>query len=128
MSRNRISGMVTALGALLLGTGAAVVAPALAADASTTTFAATADTFVSSANLAANYGTAPYVVTDASPVRRIFLKFTVSGLSGAVTSARLRLHAYGGNDGSDSGGTYRAMSNAGWSETAVTWGNQPMID
>lgn len=98
------------------------------AAAATSTFTPVADTYVQSDTATTNYGTSSQVVVDNSPVRRVFLRFTVSGVSGTVTSARLRLHAIGGNSGSPSGGTFSAVSSTTWPETGTTWNSQPAID
>jgi len=99
------------------------------AQAATTTFTPVADTYVQSTSPTTNYGTDSQITVDNSPVRRLFLKFTVSGVSGTVSNAKLRLHVDDiGNGGSPSGGTFKAMTNTTWSETGVTWNNQPAID
>lgn len=98
------------------------------ASAATSTFTAVADTYVEQGTASVNYGTSAQIVVDNSPVRRTFLRFTVSGLSGAVTSAKLRLRAISGNSGSGTGGTFAGVSNTSWSETGTTWNNQPAID
>ncbi|MEV6636230.1 DNRLRE domain-containing protein [Actinoplanes sp. NPDC051470] len=114
--------------ALLLAATAFTVTAASPASAATSTFSAVADTYVQNDTAGANYGTSAQVVVDNSPVRRTFLRFTVSGVSGTITSARLRLHTISGNSGSPSGGTWSATSNTAWSETGTTWANQPAID
>ena len=103
-------------------------AAAAPASAATGTFAAVADTYVQSDTAATNYGTSAQVVVDNSPVRRLFVRFTVSGVGGTVTSAKLRLHTIGGNSGSPSGGSFAAVSSTTWPETGTTWNNQPVID
>ncbi|MFI7606516.1 DNRLRE domain-containing protein [Micromonospora sp. NPDC049366] len=113
---------------LLAATAAFVVTGATSASAATLTFTPTADTYVQSDTASTNYGTSTQIVVDDSPVRRLFLRFSVSGVSGTVTSAKLRLRAISGNSGSATGGTVRAMSNTTWSETGTTWNNQPSID
>ncbi|MEV4760430.1 DNRLRE domain-containing protein [Micromonospora sp. NPDC049559] len=105
---------------LLTGSG-----PAAAA---TSTFTPVADTYVQSDTASTGYGTSTQIVVDNSPVRRTFLRFTVSGISGQVTGAKLRLHTISGNSGSSSGGSFRAVSSTTWSETGTTWNNQPAID
>ncbi|PSL53931.1 3',5'-cyclic AMP phosphodiesterase CpdA [Saccharothrix carnea] len=100
-----------------------------AASAATTTFTPSADTHVDNSATGTNYGTSGQLGVDGSPIKRMFLKFTVSGVSGTVGSAKLRLHTddvSGSN--SPAGGTFRAMTNTTWSETGVTWNNQPAID
>jgi hypothetical protein len=98
------------------------------ATAAVTTFVASADTYVQADTADVNYGTAEAIVVDSTPQRRSFLRFTVTGLPGPVTRAVLRLHTISGNTGSTSGGTWRAMTDTTWSETAVTWSEQPEID
>lgn len=103
----------------------ALLSPQIAV-AATNTFTAVADTYVQDTTATTNYGTSTQFVVDNSPVRKTFLKFSVSGLTSAVTSAKLRIHV-NGTGGSPSGGTWRAMVDTSWSETGVTWNNQPAI-
>jgi acid phosphatase type 7 len=93
-----------------------------------TTFVAEADTYVEADTADVNYGTSDQIVVDSTPQRRVFLRFTVTGLNGPVTRAVLRLHTIAGNAGSSGGGTWRAMTDTTWSETDVTWDEQPEID
>ena len=108
--------------------GAAAPGTTTPAAPTTTTFAAEADTYVQADTATTNYGSAIQVVVDRSPERRSFLRFTVSGLTDPVIRAVLRLHTISGNTGSPSGGTWRNVTDTTWSETAVTWENQPEID
>jgi chitodextrinase len=85
------------------------------------TFAAVADARVQEANAATNYGTSTGLGTDAGPAVETYLRFDVTGLSGAVQSARLRLYA---TNGSADGPHVRQTSN-GWGETALNWSNRP---
>jgi hypothetical protein len=112
-----------ALTVALLATGAP------SASAATTTFTPTADTYVNSASAGTNYGSNTQLGVDASETKRMFLKFDVAGLTEAVTSAKLRLHVddVAGAE-SNSGGTYKLMSNTTWAESGPTWNNQPAID
>jgi glucose/arabinose dehydrogenase len=70
----------------------------------------------------ANFGT-----TTALQVRsgqyRSYLKFTVTGLSSAASSAKLRLWVTGA---STSGGSVFLVGNT-WTETGITWNNAPAI-
>jgi hypothetical protein len=118
----------------LLATAAVAVATAAvafpsAAAATTTTFFATADTYVQDTSPSTNFGTATQLKVDSSPVLRTFLKFTVSGLpTEPVTSATLRIHTANTNKASSSvGGIFGSVSDTTWSETAMTWNNQPAI-
>lgn len=113
---------------LVAGAAAAVLSPAGAASAAAATFTPVADTYVQRDTATTNYGTSAQFVVDNSPLRRLFLRFSVSGLSGPVTSAKLRLRTIGTNDGSPQGGAFRAVSDTTWSETGTTWNNQPALD
>jgi hypothetical protein len=128
MSLRHIRVAATAGTALLVTAVAVAVALSNPAAAATTTFTAVADTYVQSDTATTNYGTSSQFIVDNSPVRRSFLRFTVSGLTSAVTSAKLRIRTISGNNGSNDGGTFSAMSNTTWSETGTTWNNQPVID
>jgi hypothetical protein len=109
-------------------TAAAVLGapPALAA---TTTFTPVADAYVDNGSPTTNFGTASQIIVDNSPLRRTLLKFTVAGLTEPVASARLRVHVDDISDGGSSkGGTFKTLTDTTWSETALTWNNQPAID
>ncbi|MDZ5623345.1 DNRLRE domain-containing protein [Nocardioides sp. HM23] len=128
---------LAAIGGGLLGLAAATTTTAPLTDASppaaavvtTTTSTAIADTYVAEFNKGANFGARDMLAVDASAVQRTFIKFTLSGITEPITSAKLRLHV---NDisgaGSNSGGTWALMSDTTWTETAVTYNNQPAID
>ena len=90
---------------------------------STLTFTPTDDAYVSSGSPTRNYGNNTSLrVRASSTTLRSYLKFTISGVSGTVTSAKLRLYV---TDASTSGGSiYRAASDA-WSEGTITWNTQP---
>ncbi|MDA5279572.1 DNRLRE domain-containing protein [Streptomyces sp. Isolate_45] len=113
---------------------AAVAATALTslaprASAGDIRFSPTADTYVNNRYASTNYGTSKQLGADNSPVKRMFLKFDVTGITKPITRATLRIHVddvAGAESGS--GGTFRAMSNTSWSETSVTYGNRPSID
>jgi hypothetical protein len=62
---------------------------------------------------------------DGSPEKVAYFKFNVAGLSGAVDSAKLRLHCV---NGSSSGGTLYSLSDTGWGESALTFNNRPAVD
>lgn len=55
---------------------------------------------------------------------RSYLKFAVSGITGTVNSATLRLYV---TDASPSGGVLHAVPDSGWSESAVTWSTRPEL-
>jgi hypothetical protein len=115
------------IGTAALVTAALVSLTTPGATAAVVTIAPTADTWVSENDPATNYGTASTVTVDRTPKARTFTKFAVSGLTEPVSSATLRLHV-ASNGGSKNAGTLQLTSNTSWSETALTWANQPAID
>jgi acid phosphatase type 7 len=104
-------------------------AAASAAAVTTTTFTPVADTFVAEYNQGGNFGARTTFAVDASAIQRAFVKFSVAGLTEPVASAKLRLHvADVAGSASDIGGSWSLMANTTWSESAVTFNNQPAID
>ena len=90
------------------------------------TFTPTADTFVEADTASTNYGAATAIGTDNSPIKRILLKFTVTGLEGRqVLSARLRLSCV---NPSGVGGIFHRVADTSWSESGATWNNAPASD
>lgn len=71
-----------------------------------------------------NYGGAGDVQVDGDPKKISWLKFHVSGVSGTVTRARLRLYAV---NGSADGGTVYRVGDSAWSQGSITWANQPSV-
>ena len=106
---------VLALGVASAGAGAN------AALAGTITVAPAADARVERSNPDANYGASPLLSADGDPVVESVLRFSVSGSSGAVSAAKLRLFV---TNGSGDGPALYA-SDANWSETGVTWNTRP---
>ena len=101
------------------GNSVAVTTPNI----TTLTLSPDADARVSEGSPSSNYGTNNYIRTDGGtdPDVDSYLKFTVSGLSGAVQSAKLRVYAYSGSV--DGPAVY--TTGTGWAETAINWNNRP---
>ena len=101
------------------GNSAAVTTPNL----TTLTLSPDADARVSEASPTTNYGTNAYIRTDggADPDVDSYLKYTVSGLAGAIQSAKLRVFAYTGS----ADGPAVFTTGTGWTEAAVNWNNRP---
>ncbi len=92
----------------------------------TLTFTPTDDTYVQSDQPTASFGADSRFVVDASPTRRILLKFDVAGIRGrTVLSAKLRLACV---DGSPQGGTFHRATSSAWSEASVNWNTQPSLN
>jgi Bacterial Ig-like domain len=85
------------------------------------TIAPDADARVELANPTLNFGSDPKLVADTSPNTESFLRFTISGLTGTVVSATLRLFA---TNGSTDGPAVYSAGNS-WTETGITWNNKP---
>jgi hypothetical protein len=91
----------------------------------TQTFGAEADAYVDQNTPATNYGTGTSLAVDgtsgAGGAQHAYLRFNLGGLSGTVTSAKLRLYA---KDGSSNGPKLYATGTS-WTETGVTWTTKP---
>ncbi len=119
LGRRSIRGIGLLLIVAVLGLGASGGGAAVS---STATFTAVADAYVIGGTSNQNHGTASTLrVKPSSPTETAYLKFNVSGLSGAVQSATLRVNALSGlNWGFDA---YTTSSS--WTETALTYQNAP---
>jgi PKD repeat protein len=93
----------------------------------TTTFTPVADANVKSTSPTSKYGTAATLRVKASngsdEIYQTYITFTVSGLSGTVSAAKLRLYT---TDASPDGGTIFTTTPS-WTEAALTWSNRPAI-
>ncbi len=94
-------------------------------------FAPNADARVEDNHVTTNYGNSPQLRARSSgPAYTSYLRFVVSGVTGAVQSARLRLYVI---DASTSGGSIYTTANnyinttTPWTETGLTWQNAPAI-
>jgi hypothetical protein len=77
---------------------------------------------VSSGRPAARSGrSAALRVRRGRPAYRTYLKFRVSGITGRITAARLRLRAAG----PDRGGAVLVLASNRWNETMLTWRVSP---
>jgi acid phosphatase type 7 len=87
------------------------------------TFKATADATIKYKYASSNYGSSSKLESDRSPLEHALLKFSVSGISGSVTSVRIRLYV---TDSSSSGPEIYRTGTA-WNESTVTWNGQPSV-
>jgi glucose/arabinose dehydrogenase len=99
-----------------------------AAPGGSATFTPTADSYVSNLSGNTNYGTATELkvregITGSPTTWRTYLLFTVTGVTGPVTSAKLRLFV---TDPSNDGGSVFSVA-TGWSESGITYNNAPVI-
>jgi hypothetical protein len=102
-------------------TGTVSVAPA----AVTTTFGPSADGYVEADTPTTSYGGGYQLNTQApsstTPEERTYLTFPVSGLSGPVTSATLKLYTYS----TWASGVTVATADTSWTEPGLTWATAP---
>jgi len=93
---------------------------------STLTFGPIADTYVESGLPTTNFGSASQFVADNSPIRNMFVMFSVSGVGmQKIVSAKLRLYCV---DGSPIGGMLHRVVDTTWSEGTINWNNAPAAD
>lgn len=102
-----------------------IISTATQTAGSTLTFNADADARAKESNPDTNYGTGKTLQVDGGkdPAAESFLRFTVTGVTGPIQSARLRL--YVADDGSQDGPAVYATDNS-WTETDITWNNHPV--
>ena len=91
-----------------------------AGEPSTITVSAAADARVLEANPGTNYGTSVRLDVD-SPGEESYIRFSVSGVTGTVQTATLRLFVRNGSSNGPS--LYNTASS--WTETGITWNNRP---
>ncbi len=99
------------------------VEPEQRRSAVTASFTAIADAAVQAASPSQNFGSTTTLLSDSSPLEQSLLRFNVTGLSGTVTRAVLRL--YVSNGSADGPAVYRTGS--GWTEGVVTWSTRPAV-
>lgn len=108
-------------------TATATASPtATSAAATTRSFAPAADAQVTSAAPGTNYGDATTLraLSSSSEQGNIYLQFVVTGVSGPIQQARLRLYATNGTvDGPNVQTTSEAWSESG--ANGITWNNRP---
>jgi hypothetical protein len=87
------------------------------------TFTANADARVEEANPGVNYGTSSTLRVDggSDPDVESFLRFTVTGTTGTISSAKLRVYA----SGASGNGPAVYATGGGWTESGLTWNNRP---
>ena len=100
-----------------------------AAANTTLTFTPIADSQVNSGNLNGNYGslTTMKIREDAvltNPTYRGYLKFSLSGVTGSVSSVKLRLFV---TDASPNLESVFVVADNSWTETGITWTSAPSL-
>ena len=87
------------------------------------TLAAEADARVLEANPDTNYGTIGRLDVDSGPDEESLVRFNVTGVTGPLQNATLRLLV---TNGSSDGPAVYGVDNS-WAETEVTWNNRPPV-
>jgi hypothetical protein len=116
---SRIISMIMAL-ALTVGIFTPGQAKSIAAETAFT-FVAEADTMAKEPSPDSIYPNAQVLYVRADPAIESYFQFTVAGISGTVTSAKLRLYVV---EGTDNGPAVYTTSNS-WTESGLTWNNRP---
>jgi acid phosphatase type 7 len=89
------------------------------------TFTPTADTYAASDKPSKVFGTSSRIVSDNSPIKNLFVKFSVTGVgTRQVLSAKLRLYCV---NSSPKGGDFRG-SDTNWTESGLTFNFRPAIN
>ena len=101
---------------------ATTAAPETPASSASLTFIAEADARVKQSSPDTNYGSATTLQVDKDPDLESFLRFTVTGVSGPVQSARVRLYA---TDNDTSNGPAIYATDPAWDEKEITWNKRP---
>ena len=83
-----------------------------------------ADSYADSANPTTTHGTATTIRFDGSPTVNSYIRFNVTGLTGTVTNATLRVFA---NSAQSTGYDADRVADNTWSETALDWANAPAL-
>src|SRR5512138_1504819 len=96
---------------------------------STLTFTTTADARVSEASPTTNYGTSSTLQADSGSGSALtsFIRFTVTGASGAIQNAKLRVFC---TTNGTNNGPAAYLANNSWTESGaggVNWNNQPAL-
>ncbi len=93
----------------------------------TATFKANADSYVRSDQADTNFGTEYTLGSEAgsatTPTITTYLKFTVTGVTGTITSVTLQLYSYA----TSSLGVVVSATATGWTETGITYNNAPAV-
>jgi len=85
-------------------------------------FTSVADAFVSSSKPNTNFGNAPRLKVDKSPVLTAYVKFDVGNLTEPVQRATLQVYT---RTSSSVGIDVRSVSNNSWTEKSITYANAP---
>jgi hypothetical protein len=88
------------------------------------TFSPVADALVEQGNPGTNFGSAPALVTDTSPMTESYLLFDISGLAGPAQTATLRLWVV---DPASNAPPISSCGTATWSESGLTWSTRPQV-
>jgi hypothetical protein len=106
------------------GTNTSTPTPTATVGVSSVTFLPVADTYVNAGSTGSNFGSATTMRLDASPDNHAYLRFTISGLSGTITQARLLLFA---NNSDSSGIRAWSVSDNSWGELTMNYTNAPSL-
>jgi hypothetical protein len=103
--------------------GLLVSLPNATATSVTSRFSPSADAYVSQTRPTANFGSANELLAGGQPkVRRSYLRFNLTSLSGTVAKATVRFYS---KDTSKTGFEVRAVPDARWDEQTITYTNAP---
>ncbi|MCW2598699.1 MAG: hypothetical protein JWM02_528 [Frankiales bacterium] len=123
-ARTRLLRGLGLLAGLLLGLLAMSPAPAATGGVVTTGVAPLLDSYVDASVPTANYGGLTRLRIDSSPDARSYLRFDLSGVTGTVTRAILRITP---TSSLSAGLDVRSVVDDTWTERGITFNNAPAI-
>lgn len=88
---------------------------------STLTLPPSADAAVRAQYPSTNYGTTTTLLADTSPQEASYVRFSVTGVTGTVSGAKVRFHVLNGTVQ----GPQLYTAAGGWDERTITWNNRP---
>jgi acid phosphatase len=120
-SRRRTKWLVSLAGVAVLAIVGAVGFASSATATTTVTVAASADAYVNSRQPSDNFGAADMLRVDGSPTVLSYLRFDLTGVSGNVSKAELRVYA-----NSESAAGYQVDTTTNnWTEDTIDYQNAP---
>ncbi len=100
--------------------GMAASASATTDVVSVLTFTPSADSYVDSTKTTSNFGSTTTLRVDGSPLVRTYMRYDLSGISGTIEKATLRMYANSSSAGHDV-----HLADNSWSEGTLNWNNAP---
>jgi hypothetical protein len=96
--------------------------PTATASGTSYTFNPNADSYVNASQPTSNFGSLSFFRTDSTPEQNAYVRINVTGTSGSIQSATLRLFSL---NTSSAGFDVHEASTNGWNESTINYNNAP---